>query len=461
MLPLSFALSLTAVLAAVIAAPALHAQRPPSPPDPLAPFVAEALRANLGLAERREVLDQREAAVREARGRRLPSLAVDARYTRPFGNVLDLGDAVNPAYAALNQLLGQARFPTDVSVQLPLRQETRLRVAQPLYQPAIGAAHAATRALHDAEDAGYRAQARALGAQVRLAYLDVARATRVVELYEATLPLVRENARVAERLVGAGRATPDVVLRARAEVQAVEQQRLEAAERRDAARRAFNLLLDRPLETPLALVPDSLLVACDTMPRDDAVRAAIDGREELQQLAHGRDAARAQERAVRAAYLPGVSAAVDYGVQGREYRFGRDADFILATVALQWNVYNGGQDAARREQAAAGARRVEVQRRDVERRIALEATQAWEGAEVARQAIAVAASRRAATERAYRLVERRYAEGAASLVEYTDARTAYTGAGLNHILTTYAWLARRVELERAAALRPLPTDLPR
>jgi outer membrane protein TolC len=267
---------------------------------------------------------------------------------------------------------------------------------------------------------------------------------------------VRENERVAGRLIEAGRATPDVALRARAELQAVAQERLEAIERREAARRAFNVLLDRPLEAPLELVPDSLLAALPMPARDEAVQGALARREELAQLARGRDAARAQERLARASFLPGVSVALDYGVQGTEYRFGADRDFLLATVALQWNLFNGGQDAARREQAALGTRRVETQRRDVERRVALEVTQAWTGAAVAREAIAVAEARLAAAERSFRLVERRYGEGAASLVEFTDARAAYTSAGLNRILTTYEWLARRVDLDRAAALSPLP-----
>lgn len=425
------------------------------PADPLAPFVAEAIRANLALSERGDAVRQREAASREARGRYLPSVAIDARHTRAYGAVLDFGEVLNPVYGALNQLLGAPTFPSDLNLQLPLRQETRLRLLQPLYQPAIGAGVAAARALHGAESAGHVVQARALAAQVRLAYLDVARATRVIELYDTTLPLVQENERVARRLIEAGRATPDVALRALAEHQSIAQDRLEAVERREAARRAFNVLLARPLESPLELVPDSLLAALPMPMRDAAVQGALARREELAQLARERDAARAQERLARASFLPAVTVALDYGVQGAGYRIAADRDFLLATVALQWNVFNGGQDAARREQAVLGSRRVETQRRDAEQRIAFEVTQAWTGASVAREAIVVAEARLAAAERAFRLVERRYAEGAASLVEFTDARAAYTSAGLNRILTTYDWLARRVDLDRAAALSPL------
>jgi outer membrane protein TolC len=58
-----------------------------------------------------------------------------------------------------------------------------------------------------------------------------------------------------------------------------------------------------------------------------------------------------------------------------------------------------------------------------------------------------------AARRTYQLVARKYQEGMAAQVELVDARTSYTSAELNLILTRYAYAARRVELERAAALR--------
>ena len=69
-------------------------------------------------------------------------------------------------------------------------------------------------------------------------------------------------------------------------------------------------------------------------------------------------------------------------------------------------------------------------------------------------------ARLASAERSYALVARRYGEGMATLVELLDARTAFTAAGLNRIVTTYDYWTRRVELERAAALYalPAPTD---
>src|ERR687895_572692 len=62
--------------------------------------VALALRNNLGLAQEDLAVERSEAGVREARGRFLPSLSLASRYSEQNGT-LNLGDFVNPAYAAL------------------------------------------------------------------------------------------------------------------------------------------------------------------------------------------------------------------------------------------------------------------------------------------------------------------------------------------------------------------------
>jgi outer membrane protein TolC len=76
--------------------------------------------------------------------------------------------------------------------------------------------------------------------------------------------------------------------------------------------------------------------------------------------------------------------------------------------------------------------------------------------EAARTNLTTASDRLSAAERAFTLVQRRYAEGLATHVEFLSARAAYTGAALNQVVTRFTFAARLVELERAAALRALP-----
>lgn len=442
-------LVLVALLAAGPGGPALAAQQ-----APLDALVAEGLERNPDLRRAERQLDQADASVREATGRWLPSLTLTARYSERSGNILDIGEMVNPAFRALNQLLGQDAFPTDVSLKQPFKQETGLRLTQPLFQPAVAAGVRMAREGRAAEAAGLLGERRALAARIRLAYLDYARAVRLEELYTATLALLDENLRVNEALLAQGVATPDAVLRARADRSEGVQRLADAGALRASAREAFNLLLDRPATAELVLLPDSLLGMDAPLTEEQAVAAAAAGRTELRQLEHGVAAAAGEERYAAAAFLPSLVAVVDWGIQGDRYRFRGDQDFLVASLVLQWNLFNGGQDQARRQRARARRGALESARQWAAGQVALETRAAWRAAEVARLNEATAADRLASATRSYELVERRYREGAAAPVELIDARTARTAAALNQILTHYDHLARRVELERAAGLYP-------
>ncbi|MEO6526493.1 MAG: TolC family protein [Gemmatimonadaceae bacterium] len=421
--------------------------------DPLAPLVREAIENNLQLAATRVAERRAAAAERGARGLALPSLSIDSRRSRLDG-VIDVGTLVNPAYAALNKLTNSSAFPTDIHQTLPQQAETHLRLAQPLFNPAIGAARQAAAAQRRAQEAVTETATRDIAAAVQLGYLAYASTERVVELDRTVLALTDELLRSSERRLALGLVTPDAVLRARADRAEADQALAEATENRAAAIRSLNLVLGRPIESePVALLPDSSLsFAMDTTP-DAYVRRALAQRDELAQSAWGERAASANVRATRAAFLPSVSVALDYGSQGRELRLGADRDFLVASAVLQWNVFNGGQDVARREQAQLDVERTRVQRADLERQIALQVRGAWGAARVANRAVATATERESAARRNWELVRRRSEQGSAAALDALDARTTWTRAALNLILTRYGYATRWVQLERAAALR--------
>ena len=422
--------------------------------DPLGGLVAEALRTNLGLEIERLAERRAAASVLEARGLFFPSLALESRYSRLHG-VPNIGDFVNPAYAALNGLLGANRFPTNLDITLPQRHDSRLELRQPLFNAGIIANYAAARGRSDGERFALRAAARRLAAEVQTAYLTEASARRAVEIYTASLALVQENERVAARLLSAGRATPEAVYRARADRSDIEQQLAEARQKAVAAGQVLNRILDRPLDAAIDTVPDSLLDVPITMNADSAVAHALAHREELQEASAGIRTGQAAVRAATAAFLPTISLAVDYGFQGRNFAFQPSQDYWVASLVVSWNVLNGGSDVARRTEAALQVQQARTLRKDLEERIALEVRTAYDAAVVAHEAIATADDRLEAARHTFELVRRRYEEGVASPFELVDARTALTSAELNRVLTAYGYALRYVDLERAAALRNL------
>lgn len=451
---LSNAAILASAVALVATASPLAAQAPSGATDPLAAIVAEALENNLGLAQENLAVERAEAGVREARGRFFPVLSLDSRYSEQSGT-LNLGDLVNPAYAALNQVTGTNRYPTDLDITFPMRHESRLRLVQPLFDASILAGHALARHARDGQQLERGAAARRLAAEAQSAFLEVGAARSSRRTWEATLALVTESERVAQRLVDAGHATPDQVLRARADLSDVEQRLDESRQMEDAATRALNRILRRSLDAPVNDLPDSLLRFELALSEEQAVASALARREELGRTDAGVRAADAGVRLASASFLPSVSLAADYGFQGSDLRFGGDNDFAVASVVLSWNLSIGGSDRARRSAARADAERLRLRRAEMEDLVRLDVRQAYDAAVVARDAIATAETRLAAARRSFELVGRRYEEGLATQVEFLDARTAYTGAELNRVATAYRYAIRYVDLERAAALRDL------
>lgn len=417
-------------------------------------YVRAGLRQNLTIRQQALAVSQSEAVVREARANFLPVAALNARHTSVNGQVVNLGELINPAFGALNQLLGAPQFPTDIDLRLPLRQETALRVSQPIFQAEIYAGYGAARAARDAQAATFGAAERALAADIRSAYLNYLKARRLSELRAATRELLAAQTRVMERLVEAGRATPDALSRARAELSEAEQREAEAGQLALASAQSFNMVVGRGLTDRVDVVPDAAL-GLDALPSlEVALQAGLARREELRALGAAERAAQARRRVAQGSYLPNLAVALDYGVQGNEYRFSRDADFTLVSVVASWNLFNGGRDRARVQQAQLAAERVALQGEDARRGVELQVRLAWQAAAVARTAIETAAAQEAAADRTWQLVSRRAEEGLASALELSEARVARTAAQLNALSTTYDYYLRRVELDRAAALYP-------
>lgn len=412
-------------------------------------YIREGLEKNLALRQQRLALDVSNETVGEARGGFLPSITLNARATELYGNVINLGNLINPAYATLNQLTGSNAFPTNLDIRLPLQRETKVEVRQPLIQPKVLFNYQIKAHLRDATEAETEAKTRELISQIKTAYLNYAKTLKVVELYAETVPLLEENVRVNQSLVKNEKATLDALYRAEAELADVKQKQADALRLNDASKQFFNFLLDRPLASPIVLVSDSSFTV-PSLSLESAQEKAK-AREEFKQIQSGADAAEKAVSIYTADFLPTLSLGIDYGFQGNRYDFSSDQDFATVSLVAQWNIFNGFQDKSKRQQATLEANRLKTRYKELESQIALQVRATFDEARVAAQNISVAEARLKAAEESFKLVSKKYAQGQASQVEFLDSRTAFTNAGINAIITRYDALIKQAELERVAA----------
>lgn len=460
-------------------------------------LVQDALENNLTLKQERISLEQGRAALAQTKGQYLPSLDLSARYTRSRGGRtigFPVGDAVNPAYRALDQMSPTRQFPRlqnrEISLLREKEQRTELQLRQPLYRPEIRRGAEARSHEVESQEASVEAQRRQLAHDVKTAYYRYRKAQARVEILEATRTLASENRRTNQQLLEAAKVTKDAVHRAEAEVLSVRQKLTQSRTSFRQARRRLNVLRDRPSDAKIPEPKTGTETLIDRRVRAleqrfgqtlfgsevldgagggsepmrtgaaagaaggslESIRALVDERPALKRLGAAAKAADAQRRAAQTAFLPTVSLAVDAGIQGRTYGFSGDKPYARASVVLEWNLFDGLTERRRVERRRLETKRLRARREHVERQLTQEVRTALENVRVAHRSLRTAQARVKAAQESFRLTRRRHEAGRANQATLIDARTTFTEARMNLNVTRYDLLIHLAELEHAAGL---------
>jgi outer membrane protein TolC len=425
-------------------------------------YVQEGLKNNLALKQQEFSFQKSMKALQQARGLFLPSIGIEARYSRAGGGrtiEMPIGDLVNPVYQTLNQILAMTgqppRFPENIPNQtIPFlrgeEQETKIRVIQPLFQPAIYYNYRLKSNLSQIKETEMEIFKKHLTADIKKAYFNYLQAQKVTQIYEKTTELLQENLRISQSLFKNQQATEEVVFQARAELAALQQKCTEADKNKKLAAAYFNFLLNRPLESPIEQIDDQKLSFYYEINPEAAENSALEKRLEFQQLQQGIEAARQGVRLATTSYLPGITGVFDYGFQGEQYRITEKDDYWMGSVIFQWNLFKGFQDEAERSRAKIELASLETQVCEIKNKIKLEFKEACDNLEVARQTINAAAEQVNSARMSFHIVHKKYQEGMAPQIEFIHARTMLTNAEINDVISRYDYQVKYAEFERVA-----------
>lgn len=432
---------------------------------PIDRYIQTALESNIALQQQELSYEQSLAAMEEAKAMFFPKLSLEARYSVARGGrafEIPIGDLMNPVYDNLNLInsLGQASSPDypviptypniqneQVNFLRETEHETKLRVAFPLFNSAILQNHKIKQNLAAADRISVDVYRRELVKEVKTAYFNYAKAAEAVTLFENTLELVEENLRTTESLYNNHKITIDVVYSAGAEVEAVKQQLAEARKNANMARAYFNFLLNQPYDTAIETASE-INILDYAAGETEARREAVQQREELKQLNHYLSASDNQVQLSKGAWLPQVNLVADYGFQGTHYRFSRDDDFAMGSIVMSWNLFDHTTK-KKVQQAEIEKLKMQKQKEEVQQQIGLQVTNAYYDLEAGRQQVLLAQAELEAAQKAFRLVQKKYNQGQANLVEFTNARTQQTNAGQKLIIAKYDYQVKLAALERA------------
>jgi outer membrane protein TolC len=432
--------------------------------DPLELYIKIGLETNLALQQQKLSLEQSIQVLNEARGLYFPSLDIGARYTRAGGGreiTIPIGDLVNPIYSTLNDLLEAQGLPPTFPENIPnetvpfIREkehETRIRLTQPIFQPAIWNNYGLKSELNEIEELKTKMYKRHLVKEIKRAYYNYLKASQVVDLYKKIIDLQTENLRVSEKLFAAGKATQDVVFRAKAEMSRTEQEQMNVENLQRQGKSYLNFIINRPLETEIlkseTVTPENA-VAFDY---ESAKNHAFLHREEIEQIKRAVTAAGKNAAIVRSRYFPGLNAVVDYGFQGTEYQFDKDNDYWMASLVLQWNIFRGFQDKARLEQIYLEKQKLLKREEELRNQIELEVERIYDNLSVARKTIDVARQQVESAEASFKIIRKKFEEGVAAQVEYLDSQTTLTNAAINEVISEYDYYITYANFERIVAL---------
>ena len=427
-------------------------------------YIKIGLKNNLVLKQEQFSLKISLQALKEARGRFLPSISIEARYSRAGGGrVIDIpiGDMMNPIHQTLNELLkfhGQdSAFPGNLeNERIPfLREqehETKLRIIQPVFHPAVFYYSKIKSGFSKIQKEKVNAFKRELVLQIKESYFIYLKTVKVKEFLENTMVLLKENLRVSESLFRNHKVTEEIVFRSRAEISKLEKQIAEAEKNVRMASSYFNFLLNQPMDTAIETGNNSNRMSENLFDLRELESHALKNRNEFFQMLHAINTAGYGIKLYRSWILPSVTAVVDYGFQGVTYRFTGEDDFWMASLLMSWNLFRGGRDKAKIAQATLEKNRLEAQRGEIENKIRLQVREFYHNHIVARKSVKSAEDLLNSRKRTFQIISKKYEEDMVPQIEYIQARNNYTRAEINRIIARYDFFIKEAYLEYGSAL---------
>ena len=417
-------------------------------------YIREGLESNKGLKQKQLDYASDLSALKEAKGMFFPDISMNARYTvARGGRTIDfpVGDMLNPVYSTLNMLTATEAFPQienqEFAFYRPTEHETKLSLVQPIFNSDIVQNYRIKKQYAEISRIDVERYQRELIKEVTKAYYEYKKAHNLLALADTSLSLVKENLRVSQKLFENDRVTKDAVYRSESELSKVEVQRAQANNFVEASRAYFNFLLNRSLTEPVELMPESPVPPL--VPLEDATRLALQNRNELQQIEGYKRLNKHVTSLQKGKNIPGVFGVVDYGFQGEQYRFTSEDDFMLASLVMKWNLFQGNVNRQKVHQSRIESEKLEELYMQTEQQISLEVINNFYGLQAAYESVESAGKQTSSAIRAYELINRKYLEGQSSLLELIDARTNVTSAAANSIVATSEYYSRLADFEYA------------
>jgi outer membrane protein TolC len=438
-----------------------------------------ALDSNRDLRAAREGLTVAEEQVSEAWSNVMPSIDLNASYSRNLSPAVNFFPAIffNPAAGPDDYIA--VRFGTDNTYSSTLSFE------QPLFRAGVFVGVGAAGRFRSFQTEVVRGQAQTVVTTLRTAYYQLLLAQEQVRLTQNSVERVRASLHETRALNRAGLASDYDVLRLEVELANLEpnlrraentvvQSRRQLAIQADLddqeSLRVRGTLAEMELDDLASNSIDNRDVLAFMGFRDsgtDAVDAALDQanvqRSDLRQLELSEDLRRAEMRVEQMEYLPEVTLFGSYIISAQDngspsffaVTEGQRAYSRIMGLRVSIPIFSGFRQGARIDQRRASVRQIEAQR---EQATDLAGSQVRTLVENADEALERARAQRLAVTQAgrgFEIASAQYREGLGSQLELTDSEVALRQSEFNYAQAVFDYLVARAQLDQATGQVPL------
>ncbi|MGH2625756.1 MAG: TolC family protein [Anaerolineales bacterium] len=410
---------LAAVVTVAVSVPAL------AQPQPRRLTTAEvatvALQNNLRLRAAAFEVAVAEAQLGQARGARMPQVAVSGSYTRQGlpGQTVSFPNPFGPVPPVITFTIPPADpnlLALRLSLQFPLYTGGRLESQIALAEANLRGARAVFE--RTKEQIVFAAQQTYL--QALLGQENVAAAARAREQ-------AAENLRVARARVQSGAAPQFDVVQAEVTVARAEQSVLQAETSVRSAHADLNALLNLPLDAPIAPA-DTLAPQPVEGMVSDAIARALRDRPELVEVRSRMEAAKASIELAASGGRPSVTLSAGYDLSGSSP--GSVASGWSVTLGVTLAIFDGGITRERIREAELRLAQLQVLEAQTRQTVELEVRQAWFALEQAAGQLDLAGKAVEQAREAARLAAVRYQAGVGTSLEVISAQTVLAEAEL-------------------------------
>ncbi len=366
-----------------------------------------------------------DAKAAEAHAARLPSLKLQASYTRlsdvqPFA--VQLPSAPGPVIISPTVL---DQYASRVSLQQPLFTGFRL----------VNAADAAEYS-HEAsrfDVAGERAQT---VYNVRVAYWSVYKALEVQRVVDENVEITRVHVADVTQMVAHGLATRNEVLKVEVQLSTAQLAQLESANNVKNAMMGLNNLIGLPLDTEIRITSPINAGTAQTQSAVALTHQALASRADVMAAEMRTNAAGASVAAANGGWFPQISLFGNFSYSRPNPRIMPTKDEFKDTwdvgVSLSWDIWNWGATKHQSEQAEAVHSQTRFALEQLKDNVSLEVHQSYLTLVQSQQKITVASTAINQAEENYRMTREKFTQGTASNTELLDAEIALLQSQLHY-----------------------------